>query len=125
MDDYIIVFLDDSLERAAVLHKRIPEREVEHVIWVKTVAETLDLLVNYRGRLRDVWLDHDLGGLEYQHSGSEESGMEVVRWLEKQDPKQFDHVKFIVHSWNLGAANKMVERLRNKGYHVTKKPFGM
>jgi plasmid stabilization system protein ParE len=124
-DDYIILFLDDSVERAAVLHQRMPERDVEHVVWVKTVAETLDFLVNYRERLRTVYLDHNLNGMEYQHSGSDTSGMEIVRWLEKQNHKYYEHVKFVVHSWNISAAVKMVERLRDKGYLAYQKPFGM
>lgn len=124
-DDYIIVFLDDSPERAAVLYKRMPEKDVAHVIWTKTVPETLDLLINYRERLRDVSLDHDLGGYEHMHSGSEESGMEVVRWLEHQNPKDYEHVKFVVHSWNIPAAIKMVERLRAAGYRCYQQPFGM
>ena len=124
-NDYIHVFLDDSSERAATLHQRLPEREVEHVVWVKNVAETLDFLINYRLRLRSVSLDHDLGGTTYQHSGSEECGMEIVRWLEHQNPKDYEHVKFVVHSWNIEAAIKMVERLRSKGYRAFQKPFGL
>lgn len=123
-DDYLHVFLDDSPERAAILHKRMPEREVEHVVWVKTVPETLDFLTNYRARLRTVYLDHNLNGLEYQHSGSADSGMEIVRWLESQDPKDFEHVTFIIHSWDLPAAVKMTDRLSKKGYRVHQKPFG-
>lgn len=125
MEDYIIVFLDASPERAATLHKRMPERDVAHVIWTKNVPEILDLLINYRERLRDVFLEHDLNGLEYQHSGNPESGMEVVRWLEKQNPKDYEHVKFIVHSWNLPAAIKMVTRLRDSGYTAYQQPFGL
>lgn len=125
MEDYIVVFLDDSPERAATLHQRMPAKDVSRTIWVRTVEETLDLLINYRDRLRDVWLDHDLGGTEFMHSGSEECGMEIVRWLEKQNPEDYKHVKFIIHSWNLSAGMKMTDRLNAKGYKAVRKPFGM
>lgn len=123
-DDYIHLFLDDSPERAAILHQRVPEKEIAHFVWVRTISETLDLLVNYRERLRDVYLDHNLG-CEHRHSGSDESGMAVVRFLEHQNPKEYGHVTFIIHSWNLPAAKKMTERLAVKGYKVIQQPFGL
>lgn len=124
-DDYVIVFLDDDPNRAAVLNQRMLARDVEHTIWVHNVEETLDLLINYRERLRYVSLDHDLGSETYVHSGREDCGMEVIRWLEKQSPLDYKDVVFVIHSWNIPAARKMAVRLIDKGYRVLQVPFGM
>jgi hypothetical protein len=125
VDDYVIAFLDDDLNRVLLLHERMNPVDIEHTIWVRTVDETIDLLVNYRERLRYVSLDHDLGGATYVHSGREDCGMEVVRFLEHQAAEKYAHVVFIVHSWNTPAAMKMTARLRDKGYRALYVPYGM
>lgn len=124
MEDLINIFLDDDQNRAALLHQRMPAKELQRTFWVKNVEETLDLLINYRERLQYVSLDHDLGGESYVHPGREDCGMEVVRWLERQDPKQYDHVAFIIHSHNEHSGKKMAVRLIMAGYRVLYAPFG-
>ncbi len=124
MGDRIIVWLDDDPNRAALQFQRMSKKDQERTFWVQTVEETLDMLENYRERLDIVSLDHDLGGEQLVHTGREDCGMEVIRWLEKQDAKKYSHVRFIVHSWNIPAAIKMTERLRAKGYRVIRQPFG-
>ena len=84
-----------------------------------------DMLKNYKPRLDIVSLVYNLNGGEFPaHPGSEECGMEVVRWLEKQDAALYSHVRFIIHTWNLMAGVKMARRLRSKGYRVVRIPFG-
>lgn len=125
MDDYVIVFLDSDPNRAAVLHQRMSPQDVEHTIWTRTVEETLDLLINYRERLRYVSLDHDLNSDTYVHSAREDCGMEVVRFLEHKDSNDYKHVTFVVHAWNQSAGMKMTTRLRTKGYKTLYVPYGM
>lgn len=123
-NDYVIVFLDDDENRAALLYNRMNHDDQQRTFWSKTVEEALEILTNYRERLKYLSLEHDLDSIEYMHSGSERSGMEVVRWLEKKDSKDYKHAVFIVHTHNTSAGIKMTMRLRNKGYKVLYVPFG-
>jgi hypothetical protein len=123
-EEMIIVFLTADPKRAAIAYKRMLESEQNRTFWVQTVAETLDMLENYRERLETVHLEHDLAEEGYSHPSSEESGTEIVRWLEKRDPVDYEHVKFIINTWNSSAGKKMTDRLREAGYDVTFQPFG-
>jgi hypothetical protein len=123
-EDSIIVFLDDDQNRAALQFQRMKPKDQNRTFWVQTVEETLDMLKNYRERLDIVSLDHDLGGEAFVHTGREDCGMEVVRWLEHQDSALYSHTRFIIHSWNIPAGMKMTQRLQAKGYRVIRVPFG-
>ena len=123
-EDSVIVFMDDDPARAALACQRMTQADRERTFWVQTVEETLSMLNGYRERLDIVSLGHDLGGYKYVHSGRDDTGMEVVRWLEKHNPVDFAHVRFIVHSWNVPAAIIMSRRLRARGYRVIRVPFG-
>ena len=123
-EDRVIVFLDDDPNRAALQFNRMTKEDRERTFWVKTVEEAIGMLKDYRSRLDIVSLDHDLCGETYVHSGREDCGMEVVRWLEKQDSERYSHVKFVVHTWNIPAGMKMASRLIQKGYRVVREPFG-
>ena len=125
MGDQVLVFLDDSAELAARHYERLSEEDRSRTFWVQTVEETIDMLKNYRERLEIVSLDHDLNGETYVHSGREDCGMEVVRWLEKRNPADYAHVQFIVHSWNENSGPRMVSRLQKAGYKAELSPFGM
>lgn len=125
-----ILFLDDDVTRAAILFQRwlisAPEK-CEATVWVETAAAAIDTLKVYKGDLSEVYLDHDLGLTQYQHSGSELSGMEVVRYLENllpQELDEFENTVFTIHSWNIPANKSMTERLRKLGLRVYSKPFG-
>lgn len=123
-EDGVILFLDDNPNRAALMYQRMTHEQQQHTFWVTTAEEAIDVLKNYRARLELVFLDHDLGGRTYVHSAREDCGMEVVRFLEKQDPKTYT-CDFIVHSWNIDAAVKMASRLNAHGYKAKQTPFGM
>ncbi len=123
-EDKVIVFLDGDPHRAALQFQRMNKKDQERTFWVQTADETIDMLQNYRLRLDWVSLEHDLGGATYVHSGREDCGMEVIRWLERQDSASYSHVRFIIHSWNIPAGMKMTSRLIAKGYSVKNVPFG-
>lgn len=123
-NDSILVFLDDDPARAALAYQRMTPADQNRTFWVQTVDETIDILKEYRERLDIVSLDHDLGGQKFVYSGRSDTGMEVVRWLEKQDPADFAHVRFVIHTWNLPAGVVMTRRLRARGYRVIRAPFG-
>jgi hypothetical protein len=123
--DKIIVFLDDDPNRAALQFQRMNEIDKQRTFWVQTVRETLDILKDYRDRLDIVSLGYNLnGGVCPAHPASEECGLEVIRWLERCNSADFEHVRFIVHTWNSTAGVKMVRRLREKGYRAIRVPFG-
>lgn len=132
----MILFLDDSPERAAIAYERATPERRSHTIWCQTAEEAIVTLRDYE--LEEAHLDHDLGGTQYQDSRAENSGMEVVRWLEKlAEPvtkrhkkclsipfDKFQKTQFTVHSHNIPAARQMVERLRAIGLNVKFIPFG-
>lgn len=123
-EDTIILFLEDDSNRAALQFQRMKNKDQFRTFWVKTVPEAIGVLKDYRVRLDIVSLGYDLNGEMYNHAAREDCGMEVVRWLEKQDPESYSHVKFIIHSWNSNAGKKMAKRLFEKGYNVIRVPFG-
>jgi hypothetical protein len=94
-------------------------------MWVRTVPEALSVLVDYRERLEEASLEYDLGEEPDAHPSREDCGLEIVRWLEKQNVADYKHIQFIIHSWNISAALKMVTRLTNTGYMAVHAPFGM
>lgn len=129
-DSKFILFMDDDVTRAAILYQRwltsAPEK-CNATVWVETAAMAIDTLKDLKGRLSEVYLDHDLGGMKDLHSGNELSGMEVVRYLENllpQELDEFENTTFIIHSWNIPANRSMTERLRKLGLRVYSKPFG-
>ena len=130
----IIIFLDDSPERASLAYQRMPEEARERTIWCKTALECIITLRDYWDRLESVSLDHDLGGKDSfpMDSRNEESGMQVVRYIEELSQLRpgliehwkKEHVMFTIHSWNVYSALQMKDRLQVLGLTVRYKPFG-
>jgi len=127
----LILFLDDSPQRAVLAYERMSVKDREHTIWCTTAQEAIITLWDYRDRLTAVHLDHDLGGQEYVNTKREDCGMEVVRNLERMSrdkPEEFRKLqaaKFTVHSWNSHSGPVMTERLLKIGLDVEYIPFGM
>lgn len=127
----MILFLDDSAQRAVLAYNRMSEEDRSNTIWCTTAEETIITLWDYRDQLDRVHLDHDLGGQQYVNTKREDCGMEVVRKLEEMSHKQPDEfaklkdTEFIIHSWNSHAAPIMVDRLKKLGLNVKHVPFGM
>lgn len=122
----MILFLDDSPNIAAIAYQRWPEEKRSNTIWATTAEEAISVLKDYD--LEEAYLDHDLGGEQFVHSGREDCGMEIIRWIEKLNPterKRLEQTKFICHSWNLDAGRKMTERLLALGLRAIQIPFGM
>lgn len=121
------LFLDDDPNRAAITYQRWPREKCDNTIWCSTVNTTILVLEDYGTELLEVYLDHDLGGETYVNSEREDSGMEVVRWLEslsKESLKAFEGTTFICHSHNLRAGRNMTFRIRALGLHSKQIPFG-
>lgn len=121
----MILVLEDDVNRVAVLHQRMNEEQRQKTLWTEFAHEAVEILKDYQPSLAMVYLDHDLGGNTYVNSAREDCGMEVVRFLEKQDPEKYNGCHFRIHSWNEGAANSMHRRLLKAGYDTSYVPFGM
>jgi hypothetical protein len=122
----MILFMDDDPKRAALAYQRFSEEDRNNTIWCKTAAEAIDILENYE--VSRAYLDHDLGGERYVNSGRVDCGMEVVRWIERRSADELEKLKnceFIVHSWNIPAAEMMTRHLQDTGLKVRQIPFGM
>lgn len=122
----LILFLDDSPERAAIAYQRMLSNVRDRVIWCATAEEAITTLKDYVDKLEVVMLDHDLGGYKYMNSKSEESGMEVIRFLEHfEDVGKLKKTIFVVHTHNIEAGKIMVERLKKLRIEkVIHSPFG-
>jgi hypothetical protein len=127
----MILFLDPDPKRAALAYQRMNEEDQSNTIWCKTFEEGQTTLWNYRDELTEVHMEHDLSGTPYMNTRSEESGMELVRYLERLSIHHDDvfgaykKMEFTIHTWNDHAGPIMVERLRKIGLKVELKPFGM
>lgn len=108
------LFLDDNPERCKAFKSAVPFADV-----VNTTAECIGALQT-EGEWNLVFLDHDLGGEVYVDSNREDTGMEVVRWIIKNEPIIR---KIIIHTHNGPAAQTMVASLREAKYDVTYVPF--
>lgn len=106
------------------MYQRMKDEDRQATIWVQTAEEAIGVLKDYMPALRRIYLDHDLGGRQFVHSSREDCGMEVVRFLEKQDAKKLEGCEIVVHTWNTPAGLRMEQRLRHAGYKVNYKPFG-
>lgn len=102
-----ILFLDDSSERTKTFSSKVP--------YAKTFLSALQIINELaKGEKNDiVFLDHDLGEQQFQNSDEENCGMEVVRWMVKNN---LTVKNIIVHSLNFNAAMEMVNKLKNAGY---------
>jgi|WetSurSiteA1Bulk_404760.scaffolds.fasta_scaffold00002_5 hypothetical protein len=110
------LFLDDSEERQKLVRSTYP-----FVTGVRTAEECIKKL-NRDWDL--VSLDHDLGGRVYVPSEDTNTGMEVVRYLEKSNSDKYGVLKrIIVHTLNSPAGIEMVNRLESLGFDVIYHPF--
>lgn len=124
MGDKIILFLDARPERAAIMYQRMSSEDQSRTFWTSTVPDALTVLQDYRDRIDCFYLEYALEGDDYVHPSREDCGMEVVRWLEKQDSTKYS-CRIIVHTWNIRAGVKMATRLLAAGYDAGHVPFGM
>jgi hypothetical protein len=122
--DKIILFLDARPERAAILYQRMNSEDQSRTFWTSTVDGAICVLRDYKDRVDLFYLEYAMEGDDFIHPSREDCGLEVVRWLEKQDPTEYI-CKIIVTTWNMKMGKKMATRLLVAGYTVEYIPFGM
>jgi len=116
----IILFLDDDESRTKAFRRWVPRART--AVDVKGIIELIEQSVKDGETIKHLFLDHDLGGETYVESGREDCGMEVVRYLCKNN--LIHHiVETIVHSHNEPAANDMLFSLWDAGYRAKRIPF--
>jgi CheY-like chemotaxis protein len=107
-----ILVLDDFDVR--LMYARKKYRDVGELYLVKT-AEDAILQLKAMNEWGIVSLDHDLGGEVFVDSDREDCGMEVVRWIVKNNPA----IRRInIHTANHMAAPQMIASLIHAGYEV-------
>ena len=112
-----ILFLDDDRLRITAFLRVFPFAQ-----YVETAQDCIDKLAD-TGTLWDVvCLDHDLGGDIYVDPKHLNTGSEVVRWIQENRPEVG---RFIVHSFNGGAAAEMCYDLQRSGYSAIRIPFNV
>ncbi len=112
-----ILFLDDDAGRAQTFLSRHPQ-----AVWIKTVGECLEKLVE---SWDEVHLDHDLGGRTFVAVSETDCGMEVIRWLCREERDHLRTTRFFVHTHNSVAGLLMVLQMRTSGYRAEFRPFGL
>lgn len=110
-----VLFLDDCPDRTKTFRSLVP-----FATTVETVQEVLDHITKLDEPLDLLLLDHDLGGEIFVNSEDDDCGMEVVRWLCKNE-QDIKHV--VVHSHNSRAGYEMMQKLRESGYKAIYIPF--
>ena len=111
-----IIFLDDNHQRWYRFKDKVSD-----AVRAETADECIHLI---RDSIKIDWLflDHDLGGEAYVNSAREDCGMEVVRFLCKDNlTKTISNI--VVHSHNTVAALEMYNKLKDAGYNVKLVPF--
>jgi len=111
-----ILFLDDSEPRLNVARNTFGNEE----LYLANTADMAIWLLSKTGPWDLVMLDHDLGGQIFQDSFETNTGMEVVRYIERTMPEIRE---IIIHSWNTSAGHDMMKRLKKLGYNADYQPF--
>jgi len=108
-----ILFLDDDPYRTKHFKSKKP-----FAVCVATAKGCIEEL--QKDDWDYVFLDHDLGGETFVDSDQEETGMEVVRWIQENKP---NIKKVIVHSLNYPAATNMLSKITDLEYNAVYVPF--
>jgi len=124
MGEDLILYIEGSQERAAVAYNRMAPEHRDMTIWAKNPEEAISILKDYKHRLVLVFLSNDLNEFVRGDIRREDSGAEVVRFLERQDPDTFK-CGFIVQDHDKVIGKKLTNRLKAAGYRATHRPFGV
>ena len=119
----VILYVEGSPERAAVAYNRMNPEHRDITIWAKNPEEAIDVLKGYRERLVLVFMSNDLNEFIRGDLRREDSGAEIVRYLEKQDSTSFK-CGFIIQDHDKKIGEKLTNRLKAAGYRATHQPFG-
>jgi hypothetical protein len=123
MGEELILYIEGMQERAAVAYNRMAPDHRDRTIWAKNPEEAIEILEDYRERLVLVFLSNDLNEFIQGDIRREDSGAEIVRYLERQDPERFK-CGFIIQDHDKRVGERLTHRLKAAGYRATHQPFG-
>lgn len=116
----IFILEDDTQERIPVFKAKLSEHEL---VFAETAQEAIKILEKQEFDL--IFLDHDLGGQQMMSACEENTGSEVVRFMQtlhygpgRQWPTT------IIHSLNVGCAKSMEQSLLRMQMSVHRIPWG-
>lgn len=119
-----VMVLDDAAVRHDAFDRVFASGSIEHA-W--TYWDAVALLKSEAFDI--VYLDHDLNEFESvstvagMYGEVELTGMDVMRYICRELDEKMRPPKIIVHSWNAGPAQAMVQLARNCGIIATYEPF--
>lgn len=108
-----VFLLEDNSERIAWFQRRIPE-----LCLAMSADGAIRVLENY-GPFDIMFLDHDLGDLDYEdQTRTVGNGTEVAQYIAEHN----DHpgLGVLIHSWNREGAKRMKSYIK----HASLAPFG-
>ena len=109
-----IFFLDDMKDRTKRFKSFVPSAKC-----VETAQEMIDLLKSTDEPVDYLLLDHDLGNRIFVDSSDLNTGMEVVRWMERNRDSLPEIKSVIVHTHNPDGAQNMIHALREMDIKAT------
>jgi len=122
----ILILEDDVRERVPIFRLKLTQRPDVTLRFAETAQEAIIALsdgeANPEWAFDLIFLDHDLGGEQYAHTESKNTGSEVVRWMRSNLTR---YVPIIVHSLNAEAARDMKLKLEELGMEVHYIPFNI
>ena len=115
----MILFLDDCVYRTKIFVEKYPK-----AFTTSNSKSMIQMLMQFEA-IRYLFLDHDLfyDTPDTTKVGKvvENTGMEVVEWLEKNSSKKIYQI--IIHTMNGYAAPVMTSRLQRVGFNTIMCPF--
>lgn len=115
----MVLFLDDCVYRTKIFIEKYPEA------FTTSNSKSMIQMLKRFEEIQYLFLDHDLF---YENPDNtrvgkviENTGMEVVEWLENNTSKKIYQI--IVHTMNGYAAPVMLQRLKNAGFNTVGCPF--
>lgn len=115
-----VLFLDDMSSRWITFYNRMKAPGVV-LLHAWTADEAIGMLKEDTEGYDYVFLDHDLDPGAYEGTPQEKTGMDVVHYI-VHNATAFPRTKFIVHSLNHPARERMCAALRDAGLTAVSSP---
>lgn len=113
-----VFILEDSLNRVRLFEEVLKGQDY----WIRDKVKEAKEVFEKHGPWDLILLDHDLNDFHYANQDAvEETGTEFAKWLSTLPPKG----SVVIHSFNMGGAERMHKLLTDSGWHTVRMPFGM
>lgn len=111
MSKPIIFILEDNLHRIDLFSAKLKDKfNLKIFMDVYTAIEGIDELIESGKTVEMMFLDHDLGGLEFVNSEDENTGFQFAQYIKKNG--YISYIKeIVIHSMNSTGAERMKQVL--------------